>query len=76
MKHLREQQKRQTQRKVIFKRAEQYVKEYVAKEKDEIRLKREARKSGDFYVEAEPKVLVVVRSVLNNLRATHIAFTC
>ncbi|TEB26540.1 60S ribosomal protein L7 [Coprinellus micaceus] len=48
-------------RKVIFKRAESYVKEYVGKEKDEIRLKRAARASGDFYVPAEPKVLFVIR---------------
>ncbi|THH04601.1 hypothetical protein EW145_g5397 [Phellinidium pouzarii] len=48
-------------RKVIFKRAESYVKEYVAKEKEEIRLKRAARAAGDFYVTAEPKVYFVIR---------------
>lgn len=48
-------------RKVIFKRAETYVKEYVAKEKEEIRLKRAARTAGDFYVPAQPKVYFVVR---------------
>jgi len=48
-------------RKVIFKRAESYVKEYVSKEREEIRLKRAARTSGDFYVPAQPKVLLVVR---------------
>jgi large subunit ribosomal protein L7e len=48
-------------RKVIFKRAEQYVKEYLAKEKEEIRLKRAARTAGDFYVPAQPKVYFVVR---------------
>ncbi|KAI9064441.1 60S ribosomal protein L7 [Trametes sanguinea] len=48
-------------RKVIFKRAESYVKEYLTKEKEEIRLKRAARASGDFYVPAEPKVYFVVR---------------
>ena len=48
-------------RKVIFKRAESYVKEYLAKEKDEIRLKRAARTAGDFYVPAQPKVYFVVR---------------
>ncbi|KAJ8586095.1 60S ribosomal protein L7 [Rhizopogon salebrosus TDB-379] len=48
-------------RKVIFKRAESYVKEYLSKEKEEIRLKRAARTSGDFYVPAEPKVYFVVR---------------
>ncbi|KAI0054154.1 60S ribosomal protein L7 [Auriscalpium vulgare] len=48
-------------RKVVFKRAEKYVKEYVTKEKEEIRLKRAARASGDFYVPAQPKVYFVVR---------------
>ncbi|KAI0283004.1 60S ribosomal protein L7 [Russula aff. rugulosa BPL654] len=48
-------------RKVVFKRAESYVKEYLSKEREEIRLKRAARVSGDFYVPAQPKVLFVVR---------------
>ncbi|KAH9854237.1 60S ribosomal protein L7 [Lenzites betulinus] len=50
-----------SKRKVIFKRAESYVKEYLTKEKEEIRLKRVARSTGDFYVPAEPKVYFVVR---------------
>jgi large subunit ribosomal protein L7e len=54
-------QERVAKRKVIFKRADEYVKEYLAQEKEEVRLKREARKSGDFYVEAQPKVYFVVR---------------
>jgi large subunit ribosomal protein L7e len=37
------------------------VKEYLAKEKDEIRLKRAARTAGDFYVPAQPKVYFVIR---------------
>jgi len=48
-------------RKVVFKRAESYVKEYLSKEREEIRLKRAARASGDFYVPAQPNVLFVVR---------------
>ncbi|KIP09549.1 hypothetical protein PHLGIDRAFT_29023 [Phlebiopsis gigantea 11061_1 CR5-6] len=48
-------------RKVIFKRAEKYVKEYLTAEKDEIRLKRAARTAGDFYVPAQAKVYFVVR---------------
>jgi len=48
-------------RKVIFKRAEVYVKEYLSKEKEEIRLKRVARTAGDFYVPAQAKVYFVVR---------------
>jgi len=48
-------------RKVIFKRADQYVKEYISQEKEEVRLQREARKTGDFYVPAQAKVYFVVR---------------
>ena len=48
-------------REVIFKRAESYVKEYLSKEKEEIRLKRAARVAGDFYVPAQPKVYFVIR---------------
>ena len=48
-------------KKVIFKRAEQYVKEYVYQEQDLIRMKREARAKGSFYVPAEPKLMVVIR---------------
>merc|ERR1712119_275760 len=54
-KHLKE------KRKVIFKRAEQYVKEYRSKERDEIRLKRMAKKAGNFYVPAEAKLAFVIR---------------
>ncbi|CED83357.1 60s ribosomal protein l7 [Phaffia rhodozyma] len=52
---------KRAKRQVIFKRAEQYVKEYTTAEKEEIRLRREARASGDFYVSAQPKVYLVVR---------------
>merc|ERR1712142_928429 len=48
-------------RNVIFTRAENYVKEYRLKERDEIRLKRLAKKSGNFYVPAEPKLAFVIR---------------
>jgi len=48
-------------RKVIFKRAEKYVKEYLTAEKEEIRLKRAARAAGDFYVPAQAKVYFVIR---------------
>merc|ERR1712019_5851 len=46
---------------VIFKRAEQYAKEYVSQENDLVRMKRAARAKGSFYVPAEPKLLLVVR---------------
>ena len=52
-------QKRKAGRKEIFKRAESYVKEYRKKERDTIRLKRMARKAGNFYVEEEAKVAIV-----------------
>lgn len=48
-------------RKVIFKRAESYVKQYLTAEKEEIRLKRAARAAGDFYVPAQAKVYFVIR---------------
>jgi 60S ribosomal protein uL30 len=46
---------------VIFKRAEKYVKEYRAKQRDLIRLKREAKKFGNFYVPDEPRLAFVMR---------------
>jgi len=45
----------------IFKRAEQYVKEYRQKERDEIRLVRQAKNQGNYYVPAEPKLAFVIR---------------
>ncbi len=48
-------------RKTIFKRAEQYVKEYRQKERDLIRMKRVAKKSGNFYVPDEPRLAFVIR---------------
>jgi len=52
---------RRLKRKEIFKRAEKYAKEYLTKERDEIRLKRDAKKEGNFYVPAEPKLVFVMR---------------
>lgn len=48
-------------REVIFKRAEQYVKEYRDAEREQIRLSREAKKEGSFYVPAETKLVFVIR---------------
>ena len=45
----------------MFTRAEKYVKEYRSAENDGIRFRREARKAGNFYVPAEPKLVIVVR---------------
>ncbi|KAI0480275.1 60S ribosomal protein L7 [Xylariaceae sp. FL0804] len=46
---------------VIFKRAEKYVKEYRDAEREQIRLKRVAKQEGNFHVQAENKLLFVVR---------------
>jgi large subunit ribosomal protein L7e len=51
-----------TKRNILFKRAEQYVKEYKTAEKDEIRLRRQARVAGNFYVAGQPKVVFVIRT--------------
>merc|ERR1712078_823738 len=48
-------------RKEGFQRAEKYVKQYREKERDEIRLKREAKKNNGYYVPAEPKLAFVMR---------------
>jgi hypothetical protein len=48
-------------RRIIFKRAEEYVKEYRRQERDLVRLKREARKHNNFYVPDEPKLAFVIR---------------
>jgi large subunit ribosomal protein L7e len=45
----------------IFKRAEKYVKNYREKERDEIRLRRDARKNNGYYVPSEPKLAFVMR---------------
>merc|ERR1739848_822310 len=52
---------RRAKRVDIFKRAEKYVKEYRDRERDELRLTREAKKAGNFYVPAEPKLAFVMR---------------
>ncbi|KAG0327409.1 60S ribosomal protein L7 [Podila humilis] len=52
---------RKAQRKVIFKRADQYTREYHAKERNEIRLRRQAKATGSFYVPAQAKLAFVIR---------------
>ena len=52
---------RRAKRVDIFKRAEKYVKEYRDQERDDLRLKREARKSGNYHVPSEPKLAFVMR---------------
>merc|ERR1711970_120296 len=52
---------RRAKRVEVFKRAEKYVKEYRDRERDELRLAREARKAGNYYVPSEPKLAFVMR---------------
>lgn len=54
-------QKSEEKKAKIFKRAETYVTEYRNRQKDQLRLKREAEKSGSIYVPEEPKLAFVVR---------------
>jgi len=48
-------------RKTIFKRAESYVKEYRTREKSLIRHRRQAKNAGNFFIQAQPKLVFVVR---------------
>ena len=54
--------KKKLKKQDIFKRAEKYVKEYRVRERDEIRMKRQARKAGNFYVPDDPKLAFVLRT--------------
>jgi len=59
---------RAQKRSVAFKRADTYVKEYLQKEQEAVRLHRAARAAGDYYVPAQPKVYFVIRiKGINNL---------
>jgi len=53
--------KRTKTRRLIFKKAEQYVKEYRSMERSAIRMRRQAKTGGNFYVEPEAKLAFVVR---------------
>jgi len=55
--------RRRKNRKIIFKRAEQYIKEYRNNERGLINLRREAKKKGNFFLEPEAKVALVVRTM-------------
>merc|ERR1711881_466544 len=57
----KERVERRKKRVDVFKRAEKYVKEYRERERDELGLAREAKKSGNFYIPAEPKLAFVMR---------------
>ncbi|XP_010276711.1 PREDICTED: 60S ribosomal protein L7-2-like [Nelumbo nucifera] len=56
-------------RKLIFKRAMQYAKEYDEQQKELIRLKREAKLKGGFYVNPEAKLLFIIR--IRGINAMH-----
>ncbi|KAG8441933.1 hypothetical protein GDO86_010930 [Hymenochirus boettgeri] len=58
---LADKKRRKEKRKVIYKRAESYYKEYGQMYRKEVRLARMARKAGNFYVPAEPKLAFVIR---------------
>lgn len=53
--------KNKENRKLIFHRAKQHAKEYEEQERELIRLKREARLKGGFYVNPEAKLLFIIR---------------
>merc|ERR1712241_1531921 len=57
----KERVERRKKRVDVFKRAEKYVKEYRERERDELRLAREAKKAGNFYIPSEPKLAFVMR---------------
>eukprot|EP00745_Piridium_sociabile_P003820 TRINITY_DN122151_c0_g1_i1.p1 TRINITY_DN122151_c0_g1~~TRINITY_DN122151_c0_g1_i1.p1 ORF type:complete len:265 (-),score=83.16 TRINITY_DN122151_c0_g1_i1:60-800(-) len=46
---------------ILFKRAEKYAREYKAQDSDLLRLKRQARKHSNYYVEPEPRLAFVMR---------------
>merc|ERR1712189_154043 len=54
-------QRKAAKDKVIFKRAEAYVKEYRNIEKDEIRRKRQLKAHGKYFIPAEAKLGFVMR---------------
>jgi len=62
LKHrLIEKKKLREKKRVIFRRAEVYIRQYRKQQRDKIRLMRQARKHGNFYVPDEPRLGFVVR---------------
>jgi hypothetical protein len=51
--------KHRVTRRAIFKRAEQYVSEYRSQERSLIRSRRQAKESGNFFLEPEAKLAFV-----------------
>ncbi|KAL6573423.1 60S ribosomal protein L7 [Orobanche hederae] len=58
-----------TNRKVIYNRAKVYTKQYVEEQNEVIRMKREARLKGCFYVNSEAKLMFIVR--IRGINAMH-----
>lgn len=54
-------QSAKAKRKEIFKRAETYVKEYKATERTLVRQRRQAKATGNYFVEPENKLALVIR---------------
>ena len=52
---------RATKRKEIFKKTEKYYKEYAAADLEQVRIRREAKANGNFYVPADARLAFVVR---------------
>ena len=48
-------------RKTIFQSAAKYVKQYQSSERNLIRMRRQARDNGNYFIEPSPKVVFVVR---------------
>eukprot|EP00268_Persea_americana_P039993 TRINITY_DN3968_c0_g1_i1.p1 TRINITY_DN3968_c0_g1~~TRINITY_DN3968_c0_g1_i1.p1 ORF type:complete len:246 (+),score=50.60 TRINITY_DN3968_c0_g1_i1:63-800(+) len=61
--------KNKENRKLIFNRAEQYAKKYEEQERELIRLKREAKLKGGFYVNPEAKLVFIIR--IRGINAMH-----
>jgi len=62
LKHaLIEKKKNREKRRLIFRRAESYIRQYRKEQKDKIRLLRQARKHGNFFVPDEPRLAFVIR---------------
>jgi len=53
--------KRRLTRATILKKAEKYVKEYRTLEKSKVDARRQAKVGGNFYLEEEPKLALVIR---------------
>mmetsp|Transcript_193 Transcript_193/g.386 ORF Transcript_193/g.386 Transcript_193/m.386 type:complete len:245 (-) Transcript_193:153-887(-) len=60
-KALDDKKSRKIKRRVIFKRAEKYIKEYRQMDKSLIRLRRQAKLTGNYFLEPEAKIAFVIR---------------